>query len=274
MTPKQTHLLVVFSAVLALVFLAPARTAFSSDLAALCAQGDVAVVRDLLSSGANPDERDERGNTPLMWTVRAGVTDPLSMHLKIIELLIEAGADVNAAAEVSPPGEGRENFERTMAPLHWAVEKGANFWEMTLLLLEKGANPNLSGALGRPLHIAARSEKAGADHIALLLRWGADARLTDQWGLDPLAEAVLSPRPDAGKVRLLLDAGSDPNAALDWGEFKGINILIAAAINGTPGIVQMLLDSGALKFLTSSEGFTAYEYAIEAGREDNAEYLK
>ncbi|MDR2174479.1 MAG: ankyrin repeat domain-containing protein [Synergistaceae bacterium] len=279
MIPERTRFafvfVLIFAAVLALAFFAPARTVFSYDFAAVCARGDVAAVRDLLFYGTDPDERDEQGNTPLMRTVRAGVTAPLSMHIKLVDLLTGAGADVNAAAEVSPPPKGdRGNPERTMAPLHWAVEKGANFLEMTLLLLEKGADPNLSGALGRPLHIAARSERAGAEHIALLLRWGADARLTDQWGLDPLAEAVIAPRPDAGKVRLLLEAGADPNAEFDWGDFGKINVLIAAAVNGTPDIVLLLLDNGALKFLESEKGLTAYQYAIEAGREDNAELLK
>jgi ankyrin repeat protein len=201
-TFKQARLSVISIAVLAFALLASARTAFSSELAALCARGDAAAVRDLLARGADPNERDAQGFTPLMWIARAGITAPLSMHLKIAELLTQAGADVNAAADVDaaaavnaasavslgpPPGdEGRENSVKTMAPLHWAVEKGANFLGMTLLLLEKGANPNLSGALGRPLHIAARSERASAEHVALLLRWGADARLTDQWGLELL----------------------------------------------------------------------------------------
>jgi ankyrin repeat protein len=254
-----------------------ARAAFSSELAALCAWGDIAAVRERLSNGTDPDERDERGFTPLMHTVRAGVTVPLSMHLKIAGLLTQAGADVNAAAEFSAAAArpaSPENPEKTMAPLHWAVEKGAGFLEMTLLLLEKGADPNLPGALGRPLHIAAGSGKARADHVALLLRWGADARLTNQWGVEPLVEAVISPSPDAGKIRLLLDAGADPNTVFDWGELRGISVLIAAAINGTPDAVQALLENGALKFFKDGDGLTAYDHAIEAGREDNAERLK
>jgi ankyrin repeat protein len=127
--------------------------------------------------------------------------------------------------------------------------------------------------LGRPLHVAARSEKAGADHIAQLLRWGADARMTDQWGLDPLPWAVVSPNPDAEKVRLLLEAGADPNAVFDWNELYGISVLIAAAINGTPDIVQLLLENGARGFFKCEQGLTAYDYAIEAGRKENAEQL-
>jgi ankyrin repeat protein len=284
MTSKKARSAAVSVAVLAftfLVFPVNCGTAFSSELAVLCALGDIAAVRELLFRGADPDERDERGYTPLMQTVRAGVTVPLSMHFRILELLIGAGANVNACAEVfSAPvpapaaRHGGENPEKAMAPLHWAVEKGENFLEMSLLLLEKGADPNLSGALGRPLHIAAISKRAGADIVALLLRWGADARLTDQWGFDPLASAVVSSNPDAGKIRLLLDAGADPNATFDWGGLRGINILIAAALNGTPDIVQLLLDNGALKFFESDEGLTAYDYAIAAGCEENAELLK
>ncbi|MDR1650135.1 MAG: ankyrin repeat domain-containing protein [Synergistaceae bacterium] len=276
MSTKHARAIGVFAAVFAFAFFVKAGTALSSELAVLCAWGDVAAVRELLFHGANPDERDEWGYTPLMRTVRAGVTVPLSMHFRIVELLIDAGADVNACVEVlpAPSWQGRENPEKTMAPLHWAVEKGENFWEMTLLLLEKGADPNLSGALGPPLHIAAMSRKAGATLVSLLLEWGADARLTDQWGFDPLVSAVVSSNPDAGKIRLLLDANADPNATFDWEEFRGISVLIAAAVNGTPDIIQLLLDKGALKPFKSDEGLTAYDYALAAGREKNAELLK
>jgi ankyrin repeat protein len=276
-----------------------------SALPFLCARGDIAAVQELLFRGANPNGRDGEGCTLLACTVRAGIAAPLSMHLKIADLLIQAGADVNAGVEnfrvpvlefVSRPprasGRALKNPERNeiseineineiieknkkrMAPLHWSVEKGEAFSEMTLLLLKKGADPNLSGARGRPLHAAARSGRAGAAGVALLLKWGADARLTDQWGVDPLVSAVTSPVPDAGKVRLLIKAGADLNAVFDWGGLYGISVLIAAAVNGTPEIVQLLLDNGAHAFFRSERGLTAYDYAIAAGREDNAEQLR
>jgi hypothetical protein len=36
----------------------------------------------------------------------------------------------------------------------------------------------------------------------------------------------------------------------------------------------VLLNNGALKYLKSGDGLTAYQYAVEAKREDNAEWLK
>jgi ankyrin repeat protein len=216
-----------------------------------------------------------------MHTIRSGLAAPLSMHLRIAELLLQAGADVDARVPLEAsekpgeePGEEPQNSEETVTALHWAVAKGEKFLEMTLLLLENGADPNLPGILGRPLHVAAASKRARASHVELLLRWGADARLTNHRGVDPLAEAVTSASPDPEKVRLLIGAGSDVNAMFDWDEFQGINVLMAAAINGPPEIVQALLDGGARKYAVGGGGRTAFEYAVMKNREENAGLLR
>ncbi|MDR1048544.1 MAG: ankyrin repeat domain-containing protein [Synergistaceae bacterium] len=256
-----------------------------SPLAVACARGDVLAVRELLAGGENPNgygpDGRPNGYTPLMHTIRSGLAAPLSMHLRIAELLLQAGADVDARVPLEAsekpgeePGEEPQNSEETVTALHWAVAKGEKFLEMTLLLLENGADPNLPGILGRPLHVAAASKRARASHVELLLRWGADARLTNHRGVDPLAEAVTSASPDPEKVRLLIGAGSDVNAMFDWDEFQGINVLMAAAINGPPEIVQALLDGGARKYAVGGGGRTAFEYAVMKNREENAGLLR
>lgn len=52
--------------------------------------GDAKLVANLLGKGANPNERNEAGATPLMWAVA---------DLKKVELLVEAGAEVNARSK-------------------------------------------------------------------------------------------------------------------------------------------------------------------------------
>ena len=242
------------------------------ELSAASARGEVLTVRRLLEEGTDPDEIDEEGYTPLMRAVFAGSSRPLSMHFDVVNLLTNAGANVNASVDILPPGD--ENPVRTLASLHRTVSNGAAFLELTLLLLEKGADPNLVGAWGRPLHVAAASEQTGVDDVKLLLDWGADVRALNQWGVEPLVEAITTPKPSLEKIALLLEAGSDVNAFFDWGEHHGLSVLMAAAMNGTLDVVELLLDHGAQKYSESSDGLNAYDYAVRAERIDNAFVLQ
>ena len=243
--------------------------AYSSGLSVLCARGDFLAVRELLEEGANPNEIDDEGHTPLTRTVLAGVEAPLSTHLKIISLLFQAGADLDLGVYLTA-----EDAVGTMSALHWTVYRGTRFMDMTLLLLEKGADPNLPGALGRPLHIAAGSSGVSAAHVRLLLSRGADVNATNQWGVTPLVEAVTAANPSPEKISVLLEAGADVNVVFDWGEHRGLDVLMAAAMNGSPDVVLLLLGHGAYRFSRCWEGLTAYDYALLAGRADNASLLR
>lgn len=50
--------------------------------------------------------------------------------------------------------------------------------------------------------------------------------------------------------------------------------LMFAARDSTPEMVQLLLDYGADKSMKCSDGKTAYDYAVEFGKEQIAELLK
>lgn len=227
----------------------------------VCALGDVAGVRDALADGADPNAPDENGRRPLYAVVRAGVAAPLSMHLDVIRLLVDSGADVEAP---SPDGE---------TALSLSLRKGASFAEVTALLLELGADPNALSLGVRPLHLAS-CEPASVRQLELLLERGADVRLKDEKGYSPLATAVTALEPSAEKVGLLLGAGAEVNETFDlWGE-KGLTPLMAAAVRGSPELVRLLLENGALVALSSCSGSRARDYALSAGREDNAALLR
>ena len=247
-------------------------TAYSSELSVFCARGEVHAVRALLDEGTNPDEKDVEGYTPLMRTILAGRDAPLSMHNTVIGLLLQAGADPNIG--VAPRLEEDHNPVSTMAALHWAVYRGTRFLEMTLILLENGADPNLPGALGPPLHMAAGLSGASSDHVRLLLEWGADVHGKNQWGVTPLVEAVTGENPSAPKIALLLEAGADVNDTFDWEDHHGMDVLMAAAMNATADVVRLLIDHGARRFSRCNGGLTAFDYALLAGRLDNAELIR
>jgi hypothetical protein len=138
-------MLVVIGAVLAQTPGAPASRATALQEAARA--GDLARLRLLLNSGADPNQRDGNGNRPLIEAVAAG-------HLDAVRALIAAGADSNLTS-----AGGR-------TPLIEAAIRGR--MEIARLLISAGADLNVSerGA-GTALEAAEREGHAG---LAGLLR--------------------------------------------------------------------------------------------------------
>jgi hypothetical protein len=106
----------------------------STELYDAAYEGDAERVRELLKKGANPNVRDEYGETPLHIAARDG-------HVDVVELLLEHGADPNAQDK---SGE---------TPLHWAAFNG--YVDVVRLLLEHGADPTVKNKDGiTPLDVA------------------------------------------------------------------------------------------------------------------------
>ena len=95
------------------------------------AHGIISTIKKLLLRGANVNELDEHGNTPLHYVSEASVAGALLKH----------GADVDAKNDYG------------VAPLHVAVVRGKP--KLTKKLLSAGANVNIVDSNGiTPLHLA------------------------------------------------------------------------------------------------------------------------
>jgi ankyrin repeat protein len=120
--------------------------------------GRFACVEFLLKKGANPNQFDVRGDTPLMFVIgRTRIEVPPETRLQMLDLLISAGADPNL---ISTSGYS--------TPLIHAADLGQS--EIVRRLLRAGAVIQATNREGlTALHFAANAETA-----KLLLSAGAD----------------------------------------------------------------------------------------------------
>lgn len=126
-------------------------------------------VRQLLSLGANPDDGGPGGDAPLLVAAFMGPDD---IDREIIQLLIQAGADVNAV--------GRQYHE---TPLHYAVRAGNR--DTVQLLIDSGADIDArSSERDTPLQSAV--SMGHVEICELLLAAGADPELRNAVGFRPI----------------------------------------------------------------------------------------
>ncbi len=94
-------------------------------------------VERALKNGADPATQTVRGETPLHWAMALDsnpVENPKCYIVRIVTLLLEAGADINAANKLG------------QTPLHKAVIEGYNIGAD--LLLRRGADMNVLDRAG------------------------------------------------------------------------------------------------------------------------------
>lgn len=211
---------------------------------------DVAAL--LLKKGANANQWDWWGRTPLYAAVdmhtlpTGGRPDHLSLDgttsLKMIELLLDAGANPNAQLKLFPPFRsiGADRGADLMltigtTPLIRAAKAGDT--EAIKLLLAHGANPSLPNSLGiTPLMAAAG---LGSDEI--------DTRGAFATQKDLIAS-----------IGLLLAGGADINVV----DNKGQGALHGAAYCGRDDVIKYLVANHADLYAKDLRGFSPVDTAL------------
>lgn len=143
------------------------------DLYSAAREGDLDKVHQLLDSGADVDQANIVGVTPLWIASEHG-------HKDVCALLLDRGADVDQA----------DQAENT--PLYMASKNGHR--EVCAVLLNRGANVNHADFLGETPLLTA-SENGHADVCALLIRHGAQTRGALGGDLDDSITDALCQRP-------------------------------------------------------------------------------
>lgn len=199
--------------------LAIASLSFSDDIHELARKGDVDGVKALIAKDPQlVNAKDKDGRTPLHWACRG-------VHLDVVKLLVEKGADVNA------------EDNNKIVPLHSLATR--NNAPAIAVLLDNGAEVDHED-YGRntALHYAAMND--ATDAVEILLVAGADIENIEDYGRTPL---ILCARERGGPktIKVLLDAGADVKAKDKF----GATALHLASWRGKKEVVDLLLDAGA-----------------------------
>jgi ankyrin repeat protein len=179
-----------------------------------CAGWATEVVNLLIEAGADPDFRNEKGES---------VLHSENLVPEAIRLITLKGANPNACDKAGN------------RPLGYGLKSP---WpEKTQALLEAGADPNLAvTSLGEmPLGLAKDMET-----VVLLRNHNGDPNLRDQSGATALL-AQLNKGGDPKVLQALLDAGANPDRTDAWGETP----LTIAAQQNNAAAIELLLKAGA-----------------------------
>ena len=180
------------------------------------------VLEALLDAGADPNLKDENGETPLLLAIRADplyVGEPLANHLR---LLLRHGADPNVKYAKGGEKKGRTPLIQVVTN-KYAGESEKGIVDAIGALIEGGADPDAvwRGGKGKgrtPLIqvvLVHGSDKAGSaddavELVEALLEGGADPDKRDRAGDTPLIHAAKHEDDLAKVIRALLAGGADP----------------------------------------------------------------
>lgn len=172
-----------------------ANPAISSELGATALHhsagiGDIELLQFLISRGVSVDSQSDAG-TPLIWA--AGHEQP-----NAVKVLLEHHADPNIETDDG------------ITPLFSAVAAGSV--PCVELLIQAGANVNVTAGGATPLHVAA--DNGNPELIKCLIKAGADVNVTDEDGLKPIQ--VAAARGNRVAVEILFPLTSQLQNIPDW----------------------------------------------------------
>ena len=220
------------------------RSLLHSNSSLLTKEAKISLIKSAVRYGFfDINAKDKNGWTLLMDFSQE---NPLSQnHSEIVNMLIEAGADVNISTN--------DGITALMIAAHH------NQTEIIKELAAHGVN--LEAKDSNEDNALTIAIKAGQiDSVKTLIQAGANVNTRNKKGVTALMMASVSEKAVKNPeiLKALINAGANINARDD--ELGATALIIASAIGTNPEIISELLNAGANPNLTSNEGGRAIDY--------------
>ncbi|XP_066589677.1 uncharacterized protein [Prorops nasuta] len=224
--------------------------------------GEAECVRLVLAAGGRPSTPDLRGGSPLHYAAQccgvaatAELAVPKKVGMKVLQTLLEFGADVNAKDE-----DGRQ-------PILWAASAGS---VEAVLALARAGGSAAAGASDKDgltaLHCAASRGHARCIE-ALVNLCGSQPDHVDDNGCSALHYAATLGHADA--TALILKLGADPNRQ----DRKGRTPALCAAAKGQLETLKILAQHGGSLHARTVRGTGVAHEAVASGRLELLKWL-
>jgi ankyrin repeat protein len=236
-----------------------------STLADRIQAGDRKAALEMIAAGANVNQTQPDGTTPLQWAV-------YRVDRELVDRLLKRGARANVVNRYGA------------SPLHEAVRIASP--ELTGMLIEAGADANAANEDGMTaLMLAARTGNVAV--AELLVKAGADVNRREAFkGQSAVMWAAGENHPEM--VAFLVAKGADLSiraTSTDWPSqisneprvqyrpVGGLTPLLYAARAGCLGCVRTMVEAGADKDRPNPDGMTPMIMALDNGAPEVAHYL-
>lgn len=208
-------------------------------------------LRILLGADVNVNVRNSSQATPLITAIKS------ASSFTFVNMLLNASADVNAK---NKDGWTALHFTVASQDLHQQDQS-----DIAKALIKAGANIEAKTESGdTPLMLAAKNDKL--DNVRILLDAGANVNARNNFHSSPLLIAIQESQSES-LTKLLINAGADLNAVSDWG-WGALHLTVNGVyedgiFSGTDlsNIAKLLLDAGADIELKTMEGRSALALA-------------
>jgi ankyrin repeat protein len=213
---------------------------------------DLDYIKRWIKAGADVNQVDDNGLTPLHYAIKFAKTDILTL-IEIIEIFIKNGADIN-----------KRVYNDTMTLLHYAVYYQMNI-DILKFLIKNGANINAVGRCGKTILNDAISNN-DLKTVILLIENGVDVNLADDLGFKPLHRAMLNYT--LGKsntmtlIKFLIENGVDINQITLNGKTFFYDAII---MNMDETIIKYFIKKGANVNLVDHCGINSLMYCLVNG---------
>ncbi|MDP3283649.1 MAG: ankyrin repeat domain-containing protein [Desulfobacterales bacterium] len=277
------------------------------------------ILKLLIERGADINAKDNRGRAPIIFAISArkinmiklllskgadihtdgviiaalpGPTDNDEKHtLKILDLLIDKGADLNLANSkgetpliamlkinevknvqllLSLGADPSQPDKDKVPPLHHTLRNSC--YECASLLVANGADVNATDSRKRSGLLIA-SEKGQFEFAELFIKRGADVNASDEDGQTALtlaAEKGPFKKSHLELVKMLIENGADINAKVKF----GYNAFMIASLTGNFEVADYLEANGADINAKDITGNNAYMMAALNGNKEAVDYLE